>query len=166
MTMTELRDKLLEEFTVDELNKVDEIIERRKGHAGSLIPILEEVQLVTGFLPDALQAWIADRLHVPPARVFGVVTFYSFFSRVPKGKNQIKVCLGTACYVRGSQKIVDKLKGELGIEEGGVTEDRKFSLETLRCLGACGLAPVMMVGEDTHRQVKPAKLGEILKEYS
>jgi NADH-quinone oxidoreductase E subunit len=165
MERVKLRDKLLEEFAEIDLAQVDEIIERFRGKPGSLIPALEEVQGVTGYLPDPLQEWIAFGLNLPPARVFGVVTFYSFFSRVPRGKNQIKVCLGTACYVRGSKNIVNRLEEQLGIHPGEVTGDRKFSLDTLRCLGACGLAPVMMIGEDTHRQVKPQRLNEILKQY-
>lgn len=95
-----------------------------------------------------------------------MVTFYSFFTRVPKGKHQIRVCLGTACYVRGSKKILQRIQQELGISEGEVTKDRKFSLESLRCLGACGLAPVMVVGEDTHSQVKADALKAILSEYN
>jgi NADH-quinone oxidoreductase subunit E/NADP-reducing hydrogenase subunit HndA len=165
MNSAALRARLLEEFSARDLDRMEEIFARHQGQPGSLIPVLEEVQGITGYLPDVLQEWIALGLGLPRARVFGVVTFYSFFSRVPKGKHQIKVCLGTACYVRGSNKIVERLEGELGIKAGGVTGDRKFSLETLRCVGACGLAPVMIVGEDTYGQLAPDGVKEILASY-
>jgi NADH:ubiquinone oxidoreductase subunit E len=160
-----MRQKLLEAFSEEELQKVDAIVAEHKDRPGSLIPVLEMVQAVTGYLPDPLQEWVAWGLRIPAPRVFGVVTFYSFFSRVPKGKHQIKVCLGTACYVQGANKIVDKLEKELGISDGEVTEDMHFSLQTLRCVGACGLAPVMVIGEDTHGKVKGDGLAGILEEY-
>ncbi|MEJ5377254.1 MAG: NADH-quinone oxidoreductase subunit NuoE [bacterium] len=165
MNQARLRERLLEEFSEEDLERVGRVLERYRGKPGALIPVLEEVQAVTGYLPDVLQEWIAVGMNVPMARVFGVVTFYSFFSRVPKGKHQIKVCLGTACYVRGANKILERLESELGIHDGGVTPDRKFSLQSLRCVGACGLAPVMMVGEDTYGQVQPDKVKEILATY-
>lgn len=165
MNQTRLRERLLEEFSHEDLERVEKIFERYRGKPGALIPVLEEVQAVTGYLPDVLQEWIAVGMNVPMARVFGVVTFYSFFSRVPKGKHQIKVCLGTACYVRGAGKILERLENELGVKEGGVTPDRKFSLQSLRCVGACGLAPVIMVGEDTYGQVQPDKVKELLATY-
>jgi NADH-quinone oxidoreductase subunit E/NADP-reducing hydrogenase subunit HndA len=160
-----LKERLLEEFAAENLERMEAIFARHRGKPGALIPVLEEVQGISGYLPDELQEWIAMGLNLPKARVFGVVTFYSFFSRVPKGKHQIKVCLGTACYVRGSNKIVERLEGELGIRAGGVTPDLEFSLETLRCVGACGLAPVMMIGEDTYGQVQLDNLKEILASY-
>ncbi len=165
MNQAKLRDRLLEEFSEEDLERVGRVLERYRGKPGALIPVLEEVQAVTGYLPDVLQEWIAVGMNVPMARVFGVVTFYSFFSRVPKGKHQIKVCLGTACYVRGANKILERLEKELGVQDGGVTPDRKFSLQSLRCVGACGLAPVMMVGDDTYGQVQADKVKEILGTY-
>ncbi len=165
MNQAKLRERLLEEFSEEDLERVGRVLERYRGKPGALIPVLEEVQAVTGYLPDVLQEWIAVGMNVPMARVFGVVTFYSFFSRVPKGKHQIKVCLGTACYVRGANKILERLEKELGVQDGGVTPDRKFSLQSLRCVGACGLAPVMMVGDDTYGQVQPDKVKEILGTY-
>lgn len=165
MTKDKIYEALREEFTEEQLHQAEGVLEKYKGKAGSLIPALEEIQSITDYLPDMLQEWIALGMNLPAARVFGVVTFYSFFSRVPKGKHQIKVCLGTACYVRGSKKIVERLEGELGICSGEVTKDRKYSLDTLRCLGACGLAPVMMIGEDTHRKVKLERLKEIVGQY-
>ena len=165
MNRPELFEKLLGEFTEDQMNHVDRIIESHKDRAGSLIPVLEGVQGVTGYLPDLLQQWVALGIRIPQARIFGVVTFYSFFTQTPKGKHQIKVCLGTACYVRGSEKIVDRIGKELGIHDGEVTEDRKFSRDTLRGVGAGGLAPVMIVGEDTHGKVKLEGIKNILEEY-
>ena len=165
MNRPELFEKLLGEFTEDQMNHVDRIIESHKDRAGSLIPVLEGVQAVTGYLPDLLQQWVALGIRIPQARIFGVVTFYSFFTQTPKGKHQIKVCLGTACYVRGSEKIVNRIGKELDIHDGEVTEDRKFSLDTLRCVGACGLAPVMIVGEDTYGKVKLEGIKNILEEY-
>jgi len=155
----------LEEFSPEQLKEADDIITRFKGKPGALIPVLEQVQEVLGFLPKAVQMKVAKGLNIPVANVYGVVTFYSFFTMVPRGRHNIRVCLGTACYVRGSQKILNKLTGMLGIESGECTEDRRFSLETVRCLGACGLAPVKVIGNDTHGQVKLAKLEGILDKY-
>lgn len=155
----------LAEFTSEQLAEVDEIIAKYKSKPGALIPVLEEVQDVCGFLPMALQYRVAKGLNLPVANVYGVVTFYSFFTMVPRGKHVVRVCLGTACYVRGGQRILEELVHNLGIEPGECTEDRNFSLETVRCLGACGLAPVVVIDEDTHGQVKPAKLGAMLDQY-
>jgi len=155
----------LEEFTSEQLAKVDEIILKHKSKPGALIPVLEEVQDTCGCLPMALQLRVAKGLNIPVANVYGVVTFYSFFTMVPRGKHVIRVCLGTACYVRGGQKILETLSGSLGIAPGECTDDRNFSLETVRCLGACGLAPVVVIDEDTHGQMKPAKLDKILAAY-
>lgn len=155
----------LAEFTSEQLAEADEIIAKYKSKPGALIPVLEEVQDVCGFLPMALQYRVAKGLNLPVANVYGVVTFYSFFTMVPRGKHVVRVCLGTACYVRGGQRILEELVHNLGIEPGECTEDRNFSLETVRCLGACGLAPVVVIDEDTHGQVKPAKLGAMLDQY-
>lgn len=155
----------LEEFTSEQLSKVDEIILKYKSKPGALIPVLEQVQDVCGYLPMSLQLKVAKGLNLPVANVYGVVTFYSFFTMVPRGKNVIRVCLGTACYVRGGKRILEKLSESLGIEPGQCTEDRQFSLETVRCLGACGLAPVVVVNDDTHGQMKPAKLDAVLNQY-
>ncbi len=155
----------LAEFTADQLEEVDEIIGRYKSKPGALIPVLEQVQEVCGFLPMALQYRVAKGLNLPVANVYGVVTFYSFFTMVPRGKHVIRVCLGTACYVRGGQRILEELVHQLGIQPGECTEDRNFSLETVRCLGACGLAPVVVIDEDTHGQMKPAKLAGVIAQY-
>ncbi len=156
----------LAEFSAEQLAQIDKIIVSHKGKPGALIPVLEQVQDVCGYLPMAIQTLVADGLNIPLANVFGVVTFYSFFTMIPRGKHVIRVCLGTACYVRGGQNILDRMSQVLKIEPGGCTEDRNFSLETVRCLGACGLAPVVVIDADTHGQVKPAKLEQILAKYN
>lgn len=155
----------LEDFTSEQLSKVDEIILNFRSKPGALIPVLEQVQDVCGYLPMSLQLRVAKGLNLPVANVYGVVTFYSFFTMVPRGKNVIRVCLGTACYVRGGKRILEKMSENLGIEPGQCTEDRLFSLETVRCLGACGLAPVVVINDDTHGQMKPAKLDAVLNQY-
>jgi NADH:ubiquinone oxidoreductase subunit E len=156
---------IAKEFTPGQLKEVDEIIKRFKGKPGGLIPVLEEVQGVLGFLPVSIQEVIAEGLGVPRAQVFGVVTFYSFFTMVPRGKHTCRVCLGTACYVRGGRAIAETLKRNLGISEGETTVDRMFSLESVRCLGACGLGPVVVVDEEVHGRMKPAMLAEVLSHY-
>lgn len=155
----------LEEFTSEQLAQVDEIVSNYKGKPGALIPVLEQVQVVCGYLPMAIQVLVARGLNLPVANVYGVVTFYSFFTMVPRGKHVIRVCLGTACYVRGGKPLLEKLSEILRIDPGECTEDRLFSLETVRCLGACGLAPVVVIDEDTHGQMKPAKLDALLAQY-
>jgi len=153
------------DLTPEVMGRVDEIIQRHMGKPGSLIPVLEECQVVAGYLPVELQDYIAGALNIPGSTVYGVVTFYSFFSMVPKGRYTIKVCLGTACYVRGTKNILNALVDKLDLQVGQTTEDRRFSLESVRCLGACGLAPVMVVDEDTHGGVNVNHLDNILDRY-
>lgn len=147
-------------------DRIDEVIKKYRKKRGALIPVLQEAQEIVGYLPPALLRYIAKRLHLSVSEVHGVVSFYSFFSMKPKGKHNIKVCLGTACYVKGAEEIINKYKTELGIEMGGLTEDRKFSLESVRCLGACGLAPVVVIDKDTHGSVTPVSALELLKQYN
>jgi NADH:ubiquinone oxidoreductase subunit E len=154
-----------DEFTADQWKEVDEIIDKYQTKPGALIPVLEEIQGVTGYLPEIVQRKVAKGLGLPLSQVYGVVTFYSFFTMVPRGKHQIKVCLGTACHVRGSNLILNELVDDLGIEPGECSEDRMYSLDIVRCVGACGLAPVMVIDEDTHKQVKVARLNRIIKKY-
>ena len=154
-----------QEFTAEELSTVDAIIGRSRSKPGALIPVLEDVQDVLGYLPASIQKNIALGLGVPLSEVYGVVTFYSFFTMVPRGKHTVKCCQGTACYVRGGKKILEKLSTTLGIKPGETTADRLFSLETVRCLGACGLAPVMTADDETFRHVKPTNVFELLKNY-
>lgn len=155
----------VEDYTEDVAAKLDEIINRYKHKPGSLIPVLQEAQELVGYLPPVVQRHIAKGLRIPVSEVHGVVSFYSFFTMKPKGKHNIRVCLGTACYVKGAEEIVKKLTEGLKVDVGGITADKKFSLETVRCLGACGLAPVVVIDKDTHGSVNPVKTLEILKEY-
>jgi NADH:ubiquinone oxidoreductase subunit E len=145
--------------------KIDAIIELYRDKPGSLIPVLQQAQSVCGYLPHAVQRYIAKGMKISPSVVFGVATFYSFFTLVPRGKHVIRVCLGTACYVKRSEEILDKLKDELDIEVGEVTRDKKYSIEAVRCLGACGLAPVVVIGQDTYGDVAATKVMDIVKRY-
>jgi NADH-quinone oxidoreductase subunit E/NADP-reducing hydrogenase subunit HndA len=148
------------------IGEIMKAIGQNKNKPGALIPVLQQVQEILGYLPPTVQRIIAKELNLPVSEVHAVVSFYSFFTMKPKGKHNIRVCLGTACYVKRANEILGKLKEILGIEEGGITGDRKYSLETVRCLGACGLAPVVMVNHDTHGAVDPVKVGEIIKQYN
>jgi NADH:ubiquinone oxidoreductase subunit E len=154
------------EFTPEQLKKLDEIIAKNKDKAGALIPVLEQAQGVLEFLPMPILKIIASGLNLPLSRVYGVVTFYSFFTMTPRGKHTMRVCLGTACYVRGGKAINDIIKKELKVEEGETTPDRLFTLETVRCVGACGLGPVIFVGENVHGRLKPAKVKDIISQYN
>jgi NADH:ubiquinone oxidoreductase subunit E len=145
--------------------ELERIIEEYAGQPGCLIPVLQLTQSLFGFLPDKAVERIAIGLKKPLSEVAGVIGFYSFFSRTPQGRHQLRVCLGTACYVRGGKEVLAAIKKELGIDIGESTPDRCFSLEVGRCFGACGLAPVMMAGVDVHQRVKPSKIREILKPY-
>lgn len=131
----------------------------------SLIIILHKAQEIFGYIPEEVQEFIAEKIEVPVSKVYGVVSFYNFFSMEPKGKYPISVCTGTACYVRGAEKILEALQKESGLKLGGVTEDGLFSLDSLRCVGACGLAPVMLVGKDVHGKVKPEDVKKIIENY-
>lgn len=155
-----------DDFSAEQLHKVDAIIASNREKPGALIPVLEQAQDVLGYLPPSIQTRIANGLNIPVANVYGVVTFYSFFTMTPKGKHTIRVCLGTACYVKGSQKILDGICAKLGVEPGCCTPDKRFSVESVRCVGTCGLAPVLVVNEDTHGQVKVSDLDGILASYN
>jgi len=154
-----------QEFTLEEWSTIDAIIQRYKTKPGSLIPVLEDIQEAIGYLPKSVQRRVALSLSIPFSEVYGVVTFYSFFTMVPRGRHTIRCCLGTACYVRGGKKILEQLTKTLEVYPGQTTGDKRFSLETVRCLGACGLAPVTMVDDNTYRQMKPTKVAEILEAY-
>ncbi len=157
--------ELLKEFTPEQISQLNKIIEKHKGKPGGLIPVLEEAQVVLEYLSVSVQKKIAKELNLPLSRVYGVVTFYSFFTMTPRGKHTVRVCLGTACYVRGGKAIAETLQREFGIAEGETTADRMFTLESVRCLGACGLGPVVVVDDDVHGRVKPSKVREILNQY-
>lgn len=158
--------ELLKEFTPEQVEKLGSIIAKHKGKAGGLIPVLEEAQVCLEYLPLSVQKIIATGLNLPLSRVYGVVTFYSFFTMTPRGKHTIRVCLGTACYVRGGKALTETLEKQFGIKEGETTADRMFTLESVRCLGACGLGPVIVIDEDVHGRVKPGKVKEILTQYN
>jgi NADH:ubiquinone oxidoreductase subunit E len=145
--------------------KIDAIIERYRDKPGSLIPVLQQAQEVCGYLPHMVQRYIAQGMKMSPSVVFGVATFYSYFTLVPRGKHVIRVCLGTACYVKRSEEILEKIKDELDIEVGEITRDKKYSLEAVRCLGACGLAPVVVINQDTYGDVAATKVMDIVKKY-
>jgi NADH:ubiquinone oxidoreductase subunit E len=157
--------ELLKEFTPEQVTKLDGIIEKFKGKPGGLIPVLEEAQVALEFIPLSVQKRIASGLNLPLSRVYGVVTFYSFFTMTPRGKHTVRVCLGTACYVRGGKALTDALEKQFGIKQGETTADRMFTLESVRCLGACGLGPVVVVDEDVHGRLKPGKVKEVLSQY-
>lgn len=145
--------------------KLNEIIEKYKNTKGALVPVLHEAQEVYGYLPLEVQKKIAEGLNIPLAEVYGIVTFYTQFSLNPKGKYKIQVCMGTACYVKGSGAILEKLKEKLEIDVGECTSDGKFSLEACRCIGACGLAPVIMINDDVYGRLVPDDIEGIIEKY-
>ena len=145
---------------------IREIINNTKDKSGALIRVLQQAQEVFGYLPTPIIKTISRDLKVPISEVYGIISFYGFFSLVPKGKYIIQVCMGTSCYVKGGQKILDVLKKDWGLEPDGITEDGRFSLETVRCLGCCGLSPVVAVAGDIHRKIKPSLLGDVINSYS
>ena len=146
-------------------DKLDSFIGSLPTKDGSLIQVLHHAQDVFGFLPKEVQLYIAKKLDIPPSKVYGVVSFYSYFTTEPKGKYKISVCLGTVCFVKGSDKILAEFEKELGIKVGETTEDLTFSLEGLRCVGACGLAPVVVINGKVYGQVKPSDVSHILDSY-
>ena len=154
-------------FTLQECHKntIKDICASFKNEQGELINVLHKVQSSFGYLPEAVQREIARNLNMSVAKVYGVVTFYTFFTMTPKGRHPISVCMGTACYVRGAEKVVDGLIKELGIKVGGVTPDGRFSLDCLRCVGACGLAPVLLIGEKVYGRVEDSQLKDILAQH-
>ena len=145
--------------------QIDGILAAYEGKKGSLIPILQEVQALYNYLPKDALEYIASSTGTPIAQIYGVVTFYSQFHLNPRGRNIIRVCQGTACHVRGGKVILQTIEKELGIKAGHTTEDLRFTLETVACIGACGLAPVRQVNEDTHGRLTPDKLSAILTKY-
>lgn len=159
--MSETKIKLKEK----DVNKIKEICEFFGNEPGELINVLHRCQGEFGYLPAEVQEVVSEFLNVPLAKVYGVVTFYSFFTMKPKGRHPISICTGTACYVRGAENVLDEFRKELGIAVGETSADGKFSLSSLRCVGACGLAPVVLVGEKTYGRVSPDGVKEILAEY-
>ena len=141
------------------------VIAKNKELPGALLPVLHEAQEIYGYLPLEVQQMVADGLGISLSEVYGVATFYSRFSLTPKGKNKISVCLGTACYVKGADKILAEVENKLGIKSGECTPDGLFSIDSCRCVGACGLAPVMMIDEEVYGKLTPKEIGAILDKY-
>jgi NADP-reducing hydrogenase subunit HndA len=154
------------ELRKDQVDKIISICKSFNNNPGELISVLHSCQHEFGYLPAEVQEVVAVEMNVSVAKVYGVVTFYSFFSMIPRGKFPISICTGTACYVRGAENVLAEFKKELKIQVGETTSDGKFSLNCLRCIGACGLAPVVLVGEKTYGRVAPDGVKSILKEYA
>ena len=151
--------------TPEQEAELKSVIAQLKDQPGALMPVMQKAQDIYGYLPLEVQKKIADGLNVPLEEVYGVSTFYSQFSLTPKGRNHISVCLGTACYVKGSDKVLDRITQKLGIGPEECTEDGLFSLTACRCIGACGLAPVIMINEDVYGRLEPEDVDGILEKY-
>ena len=162
-----MADRSLPSFkgTQEQEQKLLAVIEKNKDLPGALLPVLHEAQEIYGYLPIEVQQMVADGLNVSLSEVYGVATFYTRFSLNPKGKHQISVCLGTACYVKGSGKILEEVEQMLGIKSGECTPDGLFSIDSCRCVGACGLAPVMTIDENVYGKLTPAEVHKIIADY-
>ena len=152
----------LKESGFRELETFINTLETKKG---SLISVLHKAQGIFGYLPREVQEFVADKLNESLANVYGVVSFYSYFTMVPKGEHAVAVCMGTACYVRGADKVLNEFQKQLGIKSGETSVDGKFSIDALRCVGACGIAPVVLVGEKVYKKVEPNEVKGIIEEY-
>lgn len=150
----------------EELKKLNDIIIKFKDKPGPLIPVLHEAQKLYGYLPEDVQGYIAEGLDVPISKVSAVISFYSLFSATPRGEHTINVCMGTACYVKGADAVMDTIKDRLEIAEGETSKDGKFTMVGMRCVGACSLAPVVTVDDKVYGKVTPEKMGEILDSYN
>lgn len=155
----------LKGFTEDQIIKIDQIVDKYKEKRGGLIPMLEEVQALLGYIPVELQERISRKTGIPSNTIYGVVSFYSFFTMEPRGRHRIQVCLGTACYVKGGKEIADKIEKEFGIKSGESSKDGRFTYETTRCFGTCGLGPVIVVDGKVYGKVKLDNVMDILNEY-
>ena len=153
-----------EGLTQEQYDELEKFIDSLETTKGELIRVLHKAQGIFGYLPREVQVYVAKKLKLPVAKVFGVVSFYSFFTMTPKGKYSIAVCMGTACYVRGAEKVLNEFKKQLGINTGETSNDGMFSIDALRCVGACGLAPVVMIGEKVYGRVTVEMVKEILDE--
>lgn len=153
------------EITPEMNATIDDIIARHIDAPGAVIPVLRMCQDVVGYLPVELIDYISQGLNIPKSDVYGVTTFYSLFSLTPKGRHKIRVCLGTACYVKGIKEVMHRIGNQYKIDDGETTEDRRFSLEAVRCVGACGLAPVLVVNQDTYGDITPEKVIGVLENY-
>ncbi len=153
------------ELRQDQVDKIHAICDSFDNQPGNLISVLHKCQETFGYLPAEVQEVISEKMKIPAAKVYGVVTFYSFFTMTPRGEHPISICTGTACYVRGAEKVLSEFKKQLEIEVGETSTDGRFSLSCLRCVGACGLAPVVQVGDKTYGRVAPDDVKEIIAEY-
>lgn len=149
----------------ESFKELDKVIAQWKDEPGGLLPIMQAAQEKIGCVDEEVQNYISKAVNVPVTTIYGIATFYSLFSLEPKGKHVINVCLGTACYVRGAQKVMDKMEAELGVEAGHTTPDGLFTLAAMRCIGCCGLAPAMMIGDDVYGKCTPEKIPGILAKY-
>jgi NADH-quinone oxidoreductase subunit E len=146
--------------------KVQEVLQKYQHDSSMLVDILQDIQAETGYLSKEVMEETARGLEIPASRVYGVATFFKAFSLTPRGRHLINVCMGTACHVRGSDKVLEKIEEELGIKRGETTPDLKFTLETVNCLGACALGPIVVVGEDYHGEMTPETVSSVLKNYN
>ena len=153
------------DITNEMWTEIDKILADHRYTPGAVITVLRMTQDVVGYLPMDLIDYVSHGINIPRSDVYGVASFYSLFSFVPKGRHIVKICMGTACYVKGIKEVMDRIKYTFKLEEGETSEDRRFSLESVRCLGACGLAPVMVVGHDTHGDVTSDKVIGLLEKY-
>ena len=149
-----------------QFDELDAYIDEKAEQQGSLINVMHRAQEIFGYLPDEVLEYLSTRLQVPRSTVYGVVTFYHFFSRTPKGRHTISVCLGTACYVRGANTVYDKVMKSLGITAGETSPDGRYTLDLVRCVGACGLAPVVVIDKDTYGRMTPDKVVTLLNKYA
>jgi len=149
-------------MTEERRNALQRLLDEHRGTDGSLIQVLHAAQSTFGYLSDEVQAVVAEELGLPPSMVRGVVTFYSFFRTEPRGEHVISVCTGTACHVKGAERVLDILEQQLGVGVGDTTEDGRFTVQGVRCIGACGLAPVMMIDDEVYGKLTRERIGEIL----
>lgn len=147
------------------LEELDPIIDKHRNKKGNLIPVLNDIQKKVGYLPLEVQKYVSENLEIPMSEIYGVISFYSIFNTEPKGEHTIGVCMGTACYVKGAEDIMEKLKDELEIKVGETSNDDRFTMTVTRCLGTCSMAPVIMIDDKVYGEVKPGKIPEILKNY-
>lgn len=163
--MTAAMEQQHPDITPEMWERIDTIIQANRNKPGAVITVLRECQDTVGYLPVELIDYIGHGMNIPPSDVYGVASFYALFSMVPKGRHTIKICMGTACYVKGIKEVMARIKNQYQVEEGGTCPERRFTLEPVRCLGACGLAPVMVVNQDTHGDISSDKIIDILETY-
>jgi NADH:ubiquinone oxidoreductase subunit E len=154
-----------QQLTNRTFQQIRKIVEANHSRAGAPIRVLQQVQGLVGYLPPEVLRAVSKEMGIPLSELYGITSFYSFFSMVPKGKYVLQVCMGTSCYVKGAERILKSLKKDYNLEAGGITSDGKFSLEQVRCLGCCGLSPVMAIRENVYRKVKPSQVKDILSSY-